>query len=106
MDIKDTEEYKSTKNLLNKITMKQETLEEAAERIAYNSTEENKGFPSIKMFIQGAKWQQERSYSEEEVLDILENHTEYLNTFIFQYIDREDIEENKTWFEQFKKKYL
>jgi hypothetical protein len=50
---------------------KQETLEEAAERIAYNSTEENKGFPSIKMFIQGAKWQQERMYSEEEVKQML-----------------------------------
>jgi len=35
MDIKDTEEYKSTKNLLNKITMKQETLEEFIEREGY-----------------------------------------------------------------------
>ena len=46
---------------------KQETLEEAAERIAYNSTEENKGFPSMKMFIEGAKWMQERMYSEEDM---------------------------------------
>lgn len=37
-----------------------ETLEEAALRIAYNSTEENKGFPSMKMFTEGAKWQQEQ----------------------------------------------
>jgi len=45
------------------ITIKrQETLEEAAERIAYDSTEENKGFPSIKMFIKGAKWQAEKMY--------------------------------------------
>jgi hypothetical protein len=35
---------------------KQETLEEAAERLAYDSTEENKGFPSMKRFIEGAKW--------------------------------------------------
>jgi hypothetical protein len=40
--------------------MKQETLEEAANRLAYDSTEENKGFPSMKMFIAGAKWQQEQ----------------------------------------------
>ena len=45
------------------ITVKrQETLEEAAERIAYDSTEENKGFPSIKMFIKGGNWQAERMY--------------------------------------------
>jgi hypothetical protein len=35
-------------------------LEEAAERIAYDSAEENKGFPSIAMFKRGAKWQQEK----------------------------------------------
>ena len=40
--------------------MKQETLEQAAERIAYDSTEANKGFWSMKMFIEGAKWQQEQ----------------------------------------------
>jgi len=45
---------------------KQETLEEAAER--FYSTEDTKRDCN---FIEGAKWQQERSYSEEEVLDIL-----------------------------------
>jgi hypothetical protein len=49
-----------------------ETLEEAAERLAYDSTEENKGFPSMKRFIEGAKWQQERMYSEEDILDAWE----------------------------------
>ncbi len=48
-----------------------ETLEEAAER--YNSQfinqEENKF--SKEDFINGAKWQQERMYSEEEVLEII-----------------------------------
>lgn len=43
---------------------KQETLEEAAERLAYDSTEENKGFPSMKRFIEGAKWQQEQDNKE------------------------------------------
>jgi hypothetical protein len=44
---------------------KQETLEEAAEKW-YDSTEENIGYPKIKAFKDGAKWQQERSYSEED----------------------------------------
>jgi excinuclease UvrABC ATPase subunit len=79
------------------IEPKQETLEEVAERLAYDSTEENKGFPSIKRFIEGAKFQQKRSYSEEEVMNILYKHTGYL------------FGENKhllleEWFEQFKKK--
>ena len=39
--------------------MKIETLEEAAEKW-YDSTEENKDFPKIKAFKDGAKWQQEQ----------------------------------------------
>jgi hypothetical protein len=52
--------------------MIKETLEEAAERIAYDSTEANKGFPSMEMFKAGAKWQAERMYSEKELLLIVE----------------------------------
>ena len=48
--------------------------------------------------------QDTRLYSEEEVLEILEHHTKYLETFIYQYIDKNDMEENKIWFNQFKKK--
>jgi hypothetical protein len=51
------------------IKPKQETLEEAAVRIAYDSTEENKGFPQMKAFINGAKWQAERMYTEEDMLN-------------------------------------
>jgi hypothetical protein len=51
---------------------KQETLEEAAERIAYDSTEENKGFPQMKAFIKGANWQQERMYTEEDMIRFAE----------------------------------
>ena len=50
-----------------------------------------------KGMVCGAKWQQEKSYSEEEVLDLL---------FDFQ-IHRNDLEncvEAREWFEQFKKK--
>ena len=66
--------------------MKQETLEEAAERYwakqPYNED----------AFMEGAKWQQERMYSEEEVIEILLN---------FRGENPRYIEE---WFEQFKKK--
>jgi cell division protein YceG involved in septum cleavage len=57
--------------------MKQETLEEAAE--SYSKITLNKsGLMSNKQvngFIAGAKYQAERMYSEEEVLNILVEHT-------------------------------
>jgi hypothetical protein len=98
--------------------MKQETLEEAAERIAYDSTEENKGFPQIKAFKDGAKWQAERMYSEEDLIsfyDFIENHQlrKYGNIWKritndpnvrplnFESVDDKYIIE---WFEEFKKK--
>jgi hypothetical protein len=46
--------------------MRKETLEEAAERFANNFTEDENKF-AIEDFIAGAKWQQERSYSEEDM---------------------------------------
>jgi len=69
--------------------MKQETLKEAAKK-----------YPLINQrigFIEGAKWQQERSYSEEEVHHIIQMYS----------IESYDIGQNITydeWFEQFKKK--
>jgi hypothetical protein len=69
---------------------KEETLEEVAERKF-----ENIGDRLI--FEDGAKWQKERMYSEEEVMDILKtfrHHSEIGN----------DIENIELWFEQFKKK--
>lgn len=66
---------------------KQETLEEAAERFANSTRLKN----PKSLFCEGAKWQQERSYSEEEVLDLLRK-----SHFVEQNIDE--------WFEQFKKK--
>lgn len=52
------------------------------------------------MFINGAKWQEQRMYSKEEVLNILYKRESELNTYnsIFDYQD------GKEWFEQFKKK--
>ena len=69
--------------------MKNETLEEATERFANNFTDDENKF-AIEDFIAGAKWQQERSYSEEEVLKMLN----YFGNEIYI----------KQWFEEFIKK--
>jgi hypothetical protein len=80
--------------------MKQETtLEEVAEKEASlfyekGSLDWNK---YRQVFIEGAKWQQERSYSEEEVIDLLKA----LQIHYLTYNERVNIDK---WFEQFKKK--
>lgn len=70
--------------------MEKETLEEAAERAIKSGL-----FKDKTLFIAGAKWQAERMYSEEEVLEILFELSCNNDT------DKEEVEE---WFEQFKKK--
>jgi hypothetical protein len=65
-DIFNDEKKQGVKDLID--AHKQETLEEVAERIAYDSTEANKGFHSIKMFIKGAKWMQERTCNHNYIL--------------------------------------
>jgi len=77
---------------------KQETLEEAAKKLyPYND-----GFQVMDIdiseqlqiaFIRGVNWQQERSYSEEEVLRLLRDFNNLIG----------DVESVKEWFEQFKK---
>ena len=78
-----------------------ETLEEAAERY----TEEHKWEEQDPWFdfMEGAKWQQERSYSEEEVLNITQQLRIKLKSGVLKWQDdfEFDLEE---WFEQFKKK--
>ena len=65
-----TEHYKPSFVDLTDILPKQETLEEAAERYANMQTI---GKYLVKaVFKEGVKWNQERSYSEEEVLPLLE----------------------------------
>ena len=80
--------------------MTKETLEEAAEN--YNDDFQIKGgskAPHIKNvhimnhFIAGAKWQQERMYSETEVLQLL-----------LRLQQTESYDNLHEWFEQFKKK--
>ncbi len=69
-----------------------ETLEEAVDRIFKDS---NDLVPRV-FFMRGAKWQMERSYSEEEVLDIIRQYAleEHLITS-----SKPDV-----WFKQFKTK--
>jgi hypothetical protein len=79
--------------------MTNETLEEAAERL-YEYQSQNPPYtiitPKAKIdgFIEGAKWQAERMFSDEEVIAILLN---------FRGENPRYIEE---WFEQFKKDKL
>ena len=75
--------------------MKKETLEEAAEIYVWGGiylNEAEKQQTEI-AFIEGANWQQERMYSEED-----------LKSAFFNGGDMKDIEEFNHWFEQFKKK--
>ena len=94
---------------------KQETLEEAAERFYPISKGGSMWMPSAhdcnqankqEGFIEGAKWQKERSYSEEEALKLLNKYNEYLFTFIDKDVIGIGVEEEDVvkWFEQFKKK--
>ena len=77
--------YMSLKGALES---KQETLEEAAEKFVANTRLKN----SISLFCEGAKWQQERMYIEEEVIQLLNN------------CRGENPIDIKKWFEQYKKK--
>ena len=67
-------------------------LEKAAEK--YNPLKKLDGEFIRQAFKDGAKWQAERMYSEEEVLEILFELSCNSDT------DKEEVEE---WFEQFKK---
>ena len=91
--------------------MKQETLEEAAERILFENTKNEEiryrgGRDSvIKSMLDIAKWQSERMYSEEEVLDLLQNFNQNAMEYIKE--DEKSIMTSlslKKWFKQFKKK--
>jgi hypothetical protein len=90
---------------MKKFMNKQETLEEAALRLfprlindTYNPMEDdNKEYRDI--WISGAKWQQERMYSEEEVKDLIEDWTKMASGLNQNFpLDKFNI-----WFEQFKK---
>ena len=77
--------------------MTQETLQQAAQQYL-QSSEERHQYGDETSFIDGAKWQQERMYSEEEVFNLL--------------MELSSVDKNSSsgtphsiakWFEQFKK---
>jgi len=78
------------------IENKQETLEKAAEKWCEKHGCGYGGIISI-AFETGAKWQAERMYSDEEVIDLLQEMNDWPTTFE----GRIDIKE---WFNKFKKK--
>jgi len=84
------------KIIIPKEEPKQKTLEEVAQRLH----PEEWDWRERKIFIAGAKWQQERSYNEEEVLELVDMlFHKYSSDFrVSAKID------TKEWFEQFKKK--
>ena len=85
--------------------MKQETLEEVADRLYPIIETDNymdmydKNFDIRKSFIEGAKWQQERMYSEKESIQKIIDYVD------FQFNTNGELNsEIKKWFNQFKKK--
>jgi len=82
-------EYGDYKIIIPQEEPKQETLEEAAERLIKLNRRD--------AFYEDAKWQSERMYSEEEVIDLLIKMNSWPTTFE----GKEDITE---WFEQSKNK--
>ena len=80
--------------------MKQETLEEAAEKFRSENPGTTQGGNNTKIlnaFKNGAKWQQERSYSVEELHKIIGSYQAHIPLFNHEFT-------YDMWFEQFKKK--
>jgi hypothetical protein len=75
-----------------------ETIDQAAKE--YDAKAEYTKYVVEDAFIAGAKWQAERMYSEEEVIELLNKHEDYVNSEdnIFEYLT------TKEWFKQFKNK--
>ena len=89
--------------------MEKETLEEVAEKYANNWEEMHPELDFEDMtpieiskidFIEGAKWQQERSYSEED----MDNYAEYCTTHVLTTQIGNPYLSIKEFFEQFKNK--
>ena len=81
--------------------MKKETREEASEYFAHNNfnMHNTNNYKALKVgFEEGAKWQQERSYSEENMINFVE--------FVSQYYADDSMENStmKELLEQFKNK--
>jgi hypothetical protein len=106
----ETEEWKDFSKLAHNNfggKPKMETLEEAALSIIPNRSTtgwiDSFGATERIGFIKGAKWMQERMYSEEEVIVILTERCKHFGTSVSPFTKlllKQDLE----WFEQFKKK--
>jgi hypothetical protein len=86
--------------------MKQETLEEAAERL-YPISGPNSMWNSLQQdgFIAGASWQAEKMYSEEEVIELLEYvRKNYYDTGTIWHSDSDVAYTSEELIEQFKNK--
>jgi len=84
---------------------KQETLKEASEYFAHNNfnMHDTNNYKALKQgFEQGAKWQAERRYSEEDMIEFAV--WMYLEVGQNSGKERTNKELFKEWFEQFKKK--
>jgi hypothetical protein len=94
--------------------MKQETLEEVAERIYrefptnpkdkpdWHYNKDIHCFKKRKAFVNGAKYMSERMYSEEDMIAFSEWRDKYIDgLFINKHTTKELLQ---IWFEQFKKK--
>ena len=78
-----------------------ETLEEAAERLWLDSTSQ---LTSKNSFIQGAKWQQEQMYSEEDLISFAHFYFREEFNSTMQNSNKSTDEILQEWFNQFKKK--
>lgn len=92
----DTLKCKDSTCIEDIVDIKQETLEEAAE-MHFQWTTNDETLTCKDHFIEGAKWQQERSYSEEEVKNA------FLDGWQLRDGDLPFPKAKKEWFEKFKK---
>lgn len=82
--------------------MKQETLEEAAKNYNLNTIN---AFGDYESFIAGAKWKQERSYSEEDMMFAYEQGARLaLISQSHLALHKGEFPTPKEWFKQFKNK--
>jgi hypothetical protein len=85
--------------------MEKETLEEAANKIYPNDEYDNETYCDLgelyrEKWLEGAEWQAERMYSEEEVIELLQKYRLDLSSGKTANIG----DTTKFWFEQFKNK--
>jgi hypothetical protein len=90
------ENFERMQGLVEIEVMKQ--LEEAAENESEYLADYEDKEAYQKAFIAGAKWQQERMYSEEEVMNIIDSFIDNLQDYTPTFNSRQE------WFKQFKKK--